>query len=76
MVNGFVHRVNAGFVAKANSTGVVRMNISLHAFSVNINVSVPIHKSAFILLNQYILYIPYHTWTSIYTVLTMSSLST
>lgn len=40
MVNGFVHRVDVGFVSKANSTGVVRMNISLHAFSVNINVSV------------------------------------
>ena len=48
MVNGFVHRVDARFVAKADSMGVVRMNISLHAFSVNINVSVLIHISAFI----------------------------
>jgi hypothetical protein len=44
MVNGFVHHVFAGFVDKANSTWVVRMDISLHACSVNINVSVLIHK--------------------------------
>lgn len=39
MVNGFVHHVFAGFVAKENLTGAVRMDISLNAFSVNIIVS-------------------------------------